>query len=185
MHEINGRDHEPIYRIRAPNEWIWRSPLKEESLSDTTKALAEFIINDPEGIVRITIHNFPSDTLEERIAPTLQIARWQRQFDSQEVITAYTTPQAFSGYTGLLFRGSGILKENDSMVLGWSLQLAEEHYRTLLNTFSKETGLVYRQMRGDVTIKSVGPRSVMEKYESEITAMARSFELIEEIPQRL
>ncbi len=184
VYEINGRNREPIYRIRVPNEWIWKTPLPKDSLADTTKALFEVIINDTEGIIRITIHNFPSESLEDRISPLSQVARWEHQFDSLEPNNSYTIPQAFSGYTGLLFHGTGILHEKRSVVLGWALQIAPEHYRTLLR-MNEGNALTYKQMRGDVTIKAVGPYSLIEKYETAIIAMARSFELIEEIPQRL
>ena len=66
------------------------------------------------------------------------------------------------------------------MVLGWALQLPLEHYQTILHSSLQEKD----SMRSDVTIKAVGPLSLMQKHKEAIIAAARSFELIEEIPNR-
>lgn len=184
MQEIKGRDEgegrQSIYRVKVVDSWIRRDQLPGETLADTTKALCEFIILEGADAVRISIHNFPSATLEERVPPGAQIARWQRQFNQLETAESHVTPQAFSGYSGLLFTGVGLMEDKQTMVLGWVLQLAPEHYRTL----AKSQSLENKQIRADVTIKAVGPKLLMEKHKSAIISFARSFELIREIPTR-
>lgn len=191
MFDIHDRDHRFLYRARMPESWISRDPLHDETLTDTTKAICEFIIrddNDHNGngrnnLIRISIHNFPSDTMEDRIPPAAQVSRWQRQFDTLPN-TSTITPQAFSGYSGLLFSGKGILQGKETMMLAWSLQLAPEHYRALAHPSTPEETAIFRQMRADITIKAVGPQPLMEKHQASIAAFARSFELIEEVPSR-
>lgn len=188
MQDIMGRgeeaDRQSIYRIRAPERWIRRDPLPGESLNDTTKALCEFIILEETETVRISIHNFPSTKIEERVPVEAQLARWRRQFETLDVAQSRTMPQAFSGYVGLLFEGNGILKGKPTMVLGWVLQMAPEHYLMLSRSKSPEDEKLYNQMRSDVTIKAVGPKALMNKHKQDIIAFGRSFELILEIPVR-
>ncbi|MEI8124314.1 MAG: hypothetical protein WCG42_01000 [Parachlamydiaceae bacterium] len=184
--EIKGRDYEgkrfAVYRVRVPQEWIRRDPLPNESLHDTTKAICEFIIKEDSGIIRIAIHNFASETIDQRIPPSAQIARWQGQFESLSPLESSSTPQSFSGYSGLFFKGVGVLKGEEVMVLGWSLQIAPEHYRMLSRYETKELN---KEMRADVTIKAVGLKELMEIHQEEIDLFAHSFELIEEIPESL
>lgn len=186
MQEIKGRDYNGsrfgVYRARVPPAWIRKDSLPEESLIETTKPIGEFLISNNHEIIRITIHNFQTDNLDQRIPPAAQIARWQRQFEVLIAEESSILPQAFSGYSGLKFKGVGILNKNDSMVLGWSLQLNKEHYRTLSQ--SSEDKPLFREMRADITIKAVGPKEFMEANEEEIVRFARSFELIQEIPSR-
>lgn len=181
LHEINGRDHQPLYRMRAPKSWIQRDPIPNESLTDTTKAICEFIIRESDEMIRIAIHNFPSETLQERIPPEQQIFRWKNQFELLIPESSTIIPQAFSGYSGFLFEGTGILKGKSIMMLSWALQVAPEHYQTLVH-YSQIPN--EKSMRADVTIKAVGPLPLMKKYREAIIAMGRSFELIEEIPNR-
>lgn len=180
---ISGRNYGdrrfPVYQVSVPSGWIRRDSLPEENLSDTTKPIAEFLIPGEEGYIRISIHNFPSDTIEDRIPPAAQVARWQRQLDGLVPAESYTIPQAFGGYVGLAFKGV----QEDSMVLGWSLQMGDQHYR-MLSSPSSGNPYQHREMRSDVTIKATGPKNLMENKQEEITAFARSFELIEEIPSR-
>lgn len=182
-HHIHDRHHRLLYRVRIEPTWICRDPLPTEDLSDTTKSICEFIILDDNGNVRMTIHNFPSDNMEERIPPIAQITRWQRQFDTLSHTDSYTIPQAFSGYCGLMFYGSGLQKEKEISILGWAMQLGAEHYRSLSHPNADEES-TYKQMRSDITIKAVGPSAVIDKYKEAIISFARSFELIEEIPVR-
>ncbi len=186
MEEIKGRDldgpRQAVYRLRVPNDWIRRDPLPDESLIDTTKFLCEFLIRDQSETVRIAIHNFPTNTLEQRIPPAAQIARWQRQFDPLYTNLSSTQPQSFSGYSGLLFTGVGLINGVETIVLGWSLLLGQEHYRTLSNTATQSNAALYKQMRADVSIKATGPRALVEKHQAAIVSFARSFELIDEIP---
>lgn len=195
---IKGRDQlgprSPIYRVRVPKDWIRHDSFPEESLTDTTKPLCEFIIVDPNGStqdpIRIVIHNFPYASIEQRIPPRAQVERWQRQFESLATHLTTIQPQAFSGYTGLLFTGVGILKDRETkdreaMVMAWALQLPAEHFRALtpLNPAASEEAKLM-QMRGDVTIKATGPLLAMEQHHDAIVSFAQSFELIEEIPTR-
>lgn len=188
MQEIKGRDYEgtrfPVYRVRVPTSWVRKDSLPNESLKDTTKPICEFLIlNGPETI-RIAIHNFTSENMDHRIPPAAQIARWQHQFDFLSPSESHTSQQAFSGFTGLKFKGVGSLNHVATMMLGWSLQMGNEHYRMLRYPRKATDTNVYQEMRADVTIKAVGPVSFMEEKEEEITHFARSFELIEEIPSR-
>lgn len=164
----------PLYRLRSPQSWIRSEP--EGSIADTRKPLTEFHIEGPEGRIRITLHNFPAETMEARIPPAAQIARWKKQFTQLDAATAYTAPQAFSGYAGLLFEGQGVLEGKEQAVMGWALQLGSDHFRNLSHPRHP------LQMRADVTIKASGPRTMMETYRAVIYKAARSFELIEEIP---
>jgi len=186
-HTIKGRDFTnkrfPVYRINTPNSWIRCDPLPKESLTDTTKPLCEFVIKDPHGAIRIAIHNFATDTIDQRISPIAQVERWKRQFTTISPTDISVTPQAFSGYEGLYFRGTGDLKGANTTVLAWSLCLAPEHYR-MLSHAEEDMAALYREMRADVTIKAVGRADMMELHEEDIIDFARSFELIEEIPSR-
>lgn len=196
MQEIKGRDYHGkrfnVYRARMPLNWIRRDSLPDESLQDTKKAITEFLIlnyDDSENIqhIRITIHNFPSEKIEQRIPPAAQISRWQRQFEFIRPEESAINPQAFSGYSGLKFKAVGKIKEDpteESMMLGWTLQLDKEHYRMLSHPTTPAENNLYREMRADVTIKVTGPKELMEAHEEEINDFARSFELIKEIPAR-
>jgi len=168
--EICGRDpaHTLIYRAKVPAAWSHIHPSPTESLTDTTKSICEFTLNE----IRITVHNFPSDAIENRIPPSAQIARWKKQFTTIDTITSSTIPQSFSGFVGLLFEGNGVLNSAKTIMMGWSMQIAPEHYRSLTNP----------QLRADFTIKAVGPTELMAKERKTLIAFARSFELIEEIP---
>jgi hypothetical protein len=188
--EIKGRNtdnpkREAIYRVKVPQEWIRQDPLPEESLLDTTKPLAEFIIKDEEGLIRIAIHNFPIDNPQQRIPPMAQVTRWQQQFSELDPTLSSTAAVAFNGYAGLLFTGVGHLKgqnEDKIKVIAFAMQLPMEHFNALLHPKDKSLKSTARQMRSDVTIKASGSNSVMEKHQEEIISFAKSLELIEEIP---
>lgn len=179
-----GEGRHPIYRAQAPISWIRHDSLSEDTLTDTTKPLCEFVIMEKDDILRIAIHNFPTDQISERIPPEAQVARWQRQFESLDKIHSLTIPQSFSGYSGLLFIGEGKMHEQNVAVLGWSLQLAPEHYRNLQQNATHKSIFLYRQMRSDVTIKAIGPVHLVQKHKQAIIDFARTFELIKEIPSR-
>lgn len=188
MQEIKGRDYEgkrfAVYRVRIPSSWIRKDPLPEESLKDTTKAICEFLIIKGPETIRIAIHNFASENADQRIPPSAQVARWQRQFEFLIPSESMTVPQAFNGFIGLKFKGIGQVNQAETMVLGWSLQLGNEHYRMLKSPRNLSNSDLYKEMRADVTIKASGPKALMEEKEAEIARFARSFELIEEIPTR-
>lgn len=173
--EICGREgHSPIYRVKVPEGWKRRDP--QGSLADTMKPICEFLIDDA---IRITIHNFPSERIEERISPQAQVMRWKKQFDVLDPLHTSVGGQSFSGFSGLCFKGRGQMEGKPLQMLGWSMQIAPEHYLIL-----SEPSIKCRQMRADFTIKALGPKSLMQKHENEILQFAQSFELIEEIPSR-
>lgn len=176
--QISGRENKtPIYRIKTPSSWLRKDPSPDESLDDTKKSILEFHI--PESSIRITIHNFPSQKLESRIPPAAQIARWKQQFIKLDQSSVLVQSQSFSGYAGLMLDASGNTDGEQTSVIGWSMQLAPEHYRTLTHpSFPLE-------VRADITIKATGPKNLMTKHRPEIYAFAQSFELIEEIPAGL
>lgn len=173
-----------IYRITVPHAWIRRDPLPEDTIEDTTQALCEFIINDPEGIIRIAIHNFPSDTLEARIPPAAQVARWKQQLNHYKPEEIVETPIAFGGYSGVQFVGTSKKEDKEFRVFATALQLAPEHFKNLITLESSPQAVRYRQMRGDVTLKAQGPLVAMEKQRAAILQAYHSFGLIDEIPQR-
>jgi hypothetical protein len=179
----------PIYRLKVPREWIQNDVDKHEILSDTTKNLAEFHVFDGGKKIRITIHNFPSDSQEDRISPSTQIARWKRQFEELCPETVQILPQAFGGFSGFFFEGSGVLNKEPTTVIGWSMSLANEHYNSLtcllgkISCPSKTSSL--KQMKADYTIKVTGPQELMEKHKKSIVKAGRSFELIDELPSYL
>ena len=173
--ETNSRV--PLYHVRVPLNWVRVEPETHESLLDTTKSICEFYVEEGAQRIRIAIHNFPSQTAEERIPPMAQIARWKRQFETLDLTIQSIVPQSFSGYAGYLYEGKGTVRGQDTTMLGWVLQIGAEHYRMLSRPkFPME-------MRSDITIKALGPSTLMVKYRKKIIAFARSFELIEEIPK--
>lgn len=173
VHEICGRDehHTLIYRVKSPKEWKIVHPEKNEDLSDSRKSLCEFLIQDELAEIKITIHNFPSKSLEERIPPLNQIMRWKKQFEKLDQESVTITPQSYAGFTGLLFEATGFLNGEIQTMICWSMQIAKEHYRILEN----------EQMKADYTIKIVGLKELVKDKTSEIIKFARSFELIHEI----
>lgn len=173
-----------IYRVKAPASWHRQFPSDTDSIFDTTKPLCEFLIKENTSMIRITIHNFPTDEIEERIAPASQIARWKRQFEQLDEISLNVKPIAHGGFAGLFFEAIGTLENRKTKVLGWSLQLSAEHYRNLAS-IDLSTQNEFKQLRSDYTIKVVGPVELVEKHQAILMLFANSFELIEEIPGRL
>lgn len=171
-----------VYRLKVPKNWIQQHPHPHESIVDTTKAIAEFFITDGNEKIRIAIHNFPSNSMDERVAPMAQISRWKKQFQSLQQASVSIIPQAFGGYSGFLLEATGQMHGVTTSILGWALQLAPEHYRALSQLVPPTIAQRHRQMRGDVTIKTVGPAQLMDKYREEIISFARSFQLIDDIP---
>ncbi len=183
---INGRGHSKIaiYQITVPRAWVRRDPLPGDPIEDTTQALCEFIINDPEGIIRIAVHNFPTDVAETRIPPAAQVARWKQQLGSYKPGERVEGPIAFGGYGGLQFFGTGKKDEQEFRVIAMALQLGNDHFKNLSVPETSTKTLRYRQMRGDVTLKAQGPLSAMEKQREAILKAFLSFGLIDEIPSR-
>jgi hypothetical protein len=196
MQEISGRESAPaqarfpVYRVRAPAAWIRRDPLPDDPLADTRKALVEFIIQDfkkdsekdPKDVVRLWIHNFPTDSINQRIPPMAQKERWQRQFETFYPHDTDCYPEAFNGYAGVRFFIKGSANGCEKSVLAWALLIDTQHYQALAFARTAKEETLYKQMRADVTIKAEGPPEVLEQHKQEIIAFAHSFELIEEIP---
>lgn len=183
LEQIPGRHQESrlVYQAQVPSDWIRQNP-SSDFLTDTTKPLCEFSIQEGEDTIRITIHSFPSLRAEERIPPMAQIMRWKRQLKDIDPTTVEVIPQAYAGFVGFLFMGSGRLKGELAAVMGWSMQISPEHYRVLSKMGAVTGDNHFQQMSADYTIKATGPKKLMEKHKQVMVAFARSFELIEEIP---
>jgi hypothetical protein len=161
--DVKGRSQIFIYRIKTPHDWKKIYP--QIVSTDTKIALCEFFIED----IRITLHNFPSQTFEDRIPPGSQIARWKKQLP---MVYENITPQAFSGYVGYLYEGD----DGETAMMGWIMQLGPEQYSRL------SLPDIPPELRSDVTIKAQGPLHLIQKHRQKIISFARSFELIQEIP---
>jgi hypothetical protein len=174
----------PTYRVRVPRHWVRHDPAPDESIADTRKNLCSFTIEDVDGSIQITIHNFPSESLDARIPPVAQLTRWQRQFSRPQ--SHQVTPQAFGGFAGLRLEMTGYMDNQPSevMMLAWAMQMAHEHYNQLMWGKDQQDEHRLSQMRADYTIKAVGPIALMQRHKKALVRMARRFELIEEIPSR-
>jgi hypothetical protein len=177
VQEFTGREESvgvslvrrPVYRAKVPAGWVRIDPVG--TIQDTKEPNATFLVEEK---LKVTIHTFPSNRLEERIPPSAQIARWKRQLG--EVETSIE-PACHGGFVGLCLEGP--------TMLAWSMQLDLEHYQTL--TFLASSHLEeehFKQMRADYTIKAAGPEELIESHRNELRFFADSFELIQEIPKR-
>ena len=190
LETIKGRDEAKddlrriqVYHIQTPKSWIRKDPLPDHSITDTKEALVEFIIKENQDLIRISIHNFPYDKSEERIPQIAQVTRWQNQFQHLEKELSSITQDSFNGYSALVFEGVGVMDGEKKQMLAYAMQLPKVHFNALLHPKEINKIVLYRQMRGDVTIKAVGNDDLMEKHKDAIIAFAKSFEMIEEIPQ--
>jgi hypothetical protein len=79
------------------------------------------------------------------------------------------------------------MNDREEGMLGWAMQLAPEHYATLTAAKNKalqlEESEEINQMRADFTIKATGPKPLIKLHKDAINNFARSFELINSIPQ--
>lgn len=192
--EIAGRDEadvtgriirRPVYRARVPDDWRRVDPEPSVSIFDSKLSLVEFFIDDPEGELRITVHNFPSENAQQRIPAEAQLMRWKRQLGAQDPSASRVTPQAHGGFAGLYLQATGTMDGQATTFLAWSMLLDMEHYRVLSSLpGGAEEQRFFKQMRADYTIKASGPPQVVERHRPAIEAFARSFELIEAIPSR-
>lgn len=159
----------PTYRAKVPIGWKRIDP--ENPIQDTREANVTFRTED--GIV-ITVHTFPTETLEERVPPAAQVARWKGQLkDAPSAVHAISQ----AGFAGL--------KLDAPTLLAWSMQLDFEHYQTLsFLAQSIEEEEHYKQMRADYTIKATGTEAALDLHRKELELFASSFELIQEIPKR-
>lgn len=178
--EISGRDERPtpIYRAKVPIDWIQIHPKDKRFIQDTTEAIFEFRIEEGNACIRITIHNFPSEKIEDRVPPVAQTSRWQRQFDPIDPSKTHIYPVSWGGFSGIAIEAEGNNDCKRQALLGWSMQLYKDHY-TCLEAFENKAA---EQMRADYTIKAIGNAPLMEKHKEDIIAFAKSFELINEIP---
>ncbi|SCA62898.1 Uncharacterized protein SCG7086_AF_00110 [Chlamydiales bacterium SCGC AG-110-P3] len=175
----------PVYRACVPNYWIRHDPDGNTSIVDTTLPLCDFTITDAGGSITIAVHNFPYDTLEQRIHPSAQVARWRRQLIDTDAATVAIQPYGHGGYAGLQFEATGtFLGASDITILAWAMQLSREHFRNLQRGGTIEQRRFDRQQRGDYTIKAYGPRATLARYRRDIEDFARSFELIAEVPSK-
>lgn len=176
--QIQGRDmgdgqRELIYRAKVPSDW--QRIDSQGSVVDTMKPLCTYTIPTPFGDVALTIHNFP----DLRIPPLSQIERWTRQFDEPDLASAVTTPQAFGGFAGLHFEGSGLMRGERTTIIGWAMQLAGQHAQSLHGDAHE------KQKSADYTLKVKGAQAAVSYVKEEILLFALSFGLIDEIPQPL
>ena len=170
---IQGRDGQAYYHVDVPTSW---KQVTSDASKDTTKPIAEFVIEDPAGSIRITIHNFPWSSIEQRIPPIAQINRWKSQIKGSSSETAI----AHDGFAGYFFEATGEVEGKPTTVLGWAMQLAPEHFQALTSHQPKG----FEQLRADYTIKAVGPAPLMSNHLHNIQHFADSFRLIEEIPSQ-
>lgn len=172
---IQGRDRtvtRPLYRVRAPLDWVRTDPTDQEGLSDTTLPIATFYIQEGAEPIRITIHNFPYTDNKQRIPPEAQVARWKRQQKNTSA-TSTITPVSHGGFHGLFFEGD--------QVLAWSMKIGDP-YEQLFQSRLTQTPFT-RALRADYTIKAVGQKDLLEIHRDALIAFARSFEWIEEMPR--
>ncbi len=176
---IDGRDEGnagivryPVYRARVPQHWQRIDPPVSASNADSTLPICTFELPD----LRIVIHNFPVNSIEQRIPPGAQVARWQQQTGKP---AAVIEPVAHGGFAGFLFEAEG------GGVVGWAMQLAPEHFHALANlSATPAERTFFRQMQADYTIKVTGSPDAIAAARPEIDQFARSFELIQAIPGR-
>ncbi len=178
-------DRNPIYQAVIPENWRIDKQSLEQLNFDTKLPLVEIHIVDNQEIIRITVHNFPTESIDERIPPLAQIQRWKEQFTTTDPLSETITPQAFSGFIGYLFEIRGEQKGERISLLAYSLQICREHYRTLSSPYFPLSFEETQQMRSDVTIKAMGKDFMIEKHKQDIIRFARSFELIHDIPDSL
>lgn len=178
--EFNGRDEiisygqmirRPVYQAKVPINWKRIDPPLKETILDTTKPIVTFIINEH---MTLTVHNFPTNCLDERIPVLTQIERWYSQLKAEKY---HVENIEHGGFVGLYLEG----KNDKETICAWSLQLDLEHYQTLYflaGTVEEEEH--YKQMRADLTIKVSSSTDLIEKHLNEIFLFANSFELIQE-----
>lgn len=169
--EITDRTYRPLYRVLLPVEWEQEAVL--DNLEDTMKPIAAFQVDN----VKITVHNFPSTSLEQRIPPQAQLQRWKKQFSPLDEESVIVKAAGQSGFLGVQFEAAGKMNGEEMAVIAWIMQLAPDHYYSLAAHYPDDY-----QSRADWTIKAVGPKESIEKHRSSILLFAHSFELIDEIP---
>lgn len=177
---ITGRDagypedRTPLYRIALPENW---STVEiTESVADTKLPIFEARYGNGSDSIRLTVHNFPYDSPANRIPPQAQVNRWKQQLDVLEI--SGITQQAFAGFVGLHLYAEGMQEGKESAVSAWAMQLAPEHDRTLAHSPEGAN----TQERSDITIKFTGPKPLVDMHQEGISSIARSFELLNPLP---
>lgn len=163
----------PVYQAKVPLVWRRIDPSPDDPLSDTTKPIVKFSLDEN---VTLSVHTFPTSSLEERIPLTAQVERWRSQLKGAPCMLDRV---GHDGFAGLYFEG----KNETTTVCAWCLQLDFAHYQKLhFMAATLEEEEHYKQMSADYTIKVSGPTALIEKHKKEILLFAGSFELIDEIP---
>ena len=87
---------------------------------------------------------------------------------------------------GVFFDAIGILQGKQVRVLAWGMSLSPEHDHILRSVQIELPEKVdyLSDLRADYTIKAIGNTEEIDTHRKAILAFARSFELIEEIPNR-
>lgn len=174
FNSIYGRNHQNIYRAQIPEKWKRLDPAFDQDLSNSMLPICSFQIED----ILLTVHNFPSNTLEERISPKAQIERWKTQISS----TNYNIePYAHGGFGGYRLEAHGQKEKKLIALLAVSMQLTPVLYRTLLYPSNLQETHNFPEMRSDYTLKAMGPAEQIEAHREEINAFFDSFELIDPI----
>jgi len=184
--EVPGRDAEhdeqharyPVYRASVPPSWKPIYPNAGSSNVNTMLPLLSFDLGD----VKIHVHNFPSESIDQRIPPPAQVERWKRQFSEIFPFTMTTKRKSRAGFVGLYFQAEGLLQGREQMMVGWAMSIDPRHYSRLVLPGTQKEKEFYKQMRADYTIKAVGKREALSKRLDEIVRFGNSFELIQEIP---
>lgn len=180
------RDHgDPVerlalYRAKVPVSWTRED--SRESVMDSRKPICAFLIGDAHDPVHLTIHTFTFESFEQRIPPAIQVARWKRQFDDLDSSTLIVDQRSYGGFTGLSLQACGRIKDADTAVIGYSMQLAPQHWMALQNEHSDQ--YKHKQMSADYTLKAIGSPASIARWKDEIELFANSFELIDEVPHR-
>lgn len=174
--EVLDRNRNPLYHVRVPSNWK-EMALGDRPIPDTRLPIAAWVILDGNNEILIQIHTFPLQNIETHIPPIAQVQRWQRQFTKLD-LKPQISPVSYSGFVGLQFEAEGIQKGEPLSVLAWALQIGQIHWPAL----STDSKLL--QMAADVTIKAFGPPNLIDTHKEDIERFARSFSLIEEIPNQ-
>lgn len=182
--ESDSLERPDVYTAEIPLSWRVNPPNPNESLTDTMKPIYEITINDEQEHIEITIHNFPVAELGKRIPPEAQAARWRQQLGGDAAQHISVENQAFGGFSGLRFEGEGALSGKERKVIGWTMQMSPEHFYALSQEHEGLSEKERLQMSASYTIKVVGPPEVVQKNIQAINKFARTFRLINPIPQK-
>lgn len=163
----------PLYQVQVPLQWQRVNPPEDDLLQDLRKPLVKFVI---EPGLNLVIHNYPTDSIEERTNQALQIEEWSKPFKICDWSSQECSQYPFSGF---YFEG----RVENKKISAWNLQLDPNLYqmlRFLAATVDEEEH--YKQMRADYTIKVSGPCHLMEKHRDAIQFFVSSFHLIDSLP---